>query len=131
MQVQMVGGQGAVPCTTLLIMSHSHQPSHTPLVTSSSGPATQHMATPSSGTSHTPFRLEAPERMVSLLLPHVAVALLILVLLFADFLAYRRRTRLLQDRVQEKQELMQCFPRRVIAGVFRSGVLGFVCLSVA
>ena len=55
-----------------------------------------------------------------LLLPHVGVAFVILSLLVVDFLLFRRRNRLQLDAMQEKQEMMDLFPKRAFAGVYRN-----------
>ncbi|KAL8603859.1 hypothetical protein ACOMHN_049678 [Nucella lapillus] len=62
---------------------------------------------------------QAPGSLVWLLMPHLGLALVILSLLFADFLMYRRRVHVLQKRAFDKQELMDTFPKRVIAGLYR------------
>lgn len=54
------------------------------------------------------------------LLPHALLAALLVVALLADFLLFRRRSRLQVQRTQEKQTLQERFPKHVVAGVFRT-----------
>lgn len=63
---------------------------------------------------------DAPNLKLRLLLPHVGVAVFILLLLLVDFLLYRRRNRLQLDVVQEKLEVVEQFPKRAISGVYRT-----------
>ena len=63
---------------------------------------------------------DAPNLKLRLLLPHVGVAVFILLLLLIDFLLYRRRNRLQLDVVQEKMEMVEQFPKRAISGVYRT-----------
>lgn len=70
------------------------------------------------GTSLSPSEAPSGDKL-SPLLPHALLVVLLLLILLADFLLFRRRSRLQLERAQEKQVLEERYPKHVMAGLYR------------